>query len=142
MTDELAAALRAVVGDDWVDTGGKAGLPAVDGVCPGLRVSPGDAEEVASVLQLCAQHKAAVIPTGSGSALDLGNVPRGADVLLSTSRLDQILQYTPADMTISVQAGVSLADLQTELAPHGQFLPVDPPNAGRATIGDGLKCSP
>ena len=135
MTDELAAALRAVVGDDWVDTGGKAGLPAVDGVRPGLRVSPGDAEEVASVLQLCAQHEAAVIPTGSGSALDLGNVPRGADVLLSTSRLDQILQYTPADMTISVQAGVSLADLQTELAPHGQFLPVDPPNAGRATIG-------
>ncbi len=135
MTDELAAALRAVVGDDWMDTGGESGLPAVDGVRPGVRVSPGDAEEVASVLQLCAQHGAAVIPTGSGSALDLGNVPRGADVLLSTNRLDQILQYTPADMTVSVQAGVSLADLQAELAPHGQFLPVDPPNAGRATIG-------
>ncbi len=135
MSDELAVALRAVVGDDWIDTGVQAGLPAIDGVRPGLQVSPDDPEEVASVLQLCAQHEAAVIPTGSGSALDLGNVPRGADVLLSTSRLDQILQYTPADMTVSVQAGVRLTDLQTELAQHSQFLPVDPPNADRATIG-------
>ncbi len=135
MTDGLVAALREIVGDAWLDTGGDAGLPPVDGVRPALRVSPGDAEEVASLLQLCAEHEAAVIPTGSGSALDLGNVPSGADVLLSTSRLDQILQYTPADMTVSVQAGASLAGLQAELATHGQFLPIDPPNAGRATIG-------
>lgn len=135
MTDALAASLRAIVGDDWVDTGGEAGLPAIDGIQPGVRVSPGDAEEVASVLHLCGQNGAAVIPTGSGSALNLGNVPSGADVLLSTTRLNQILQYTPADMTVSAQAGVSLADLQAELGAHGQFLPIDPPNADRTTIG-------
>jgi glycolate oxidase FAD binding subunit len=135
MAHELAGALAAVVREKWVEDGGELGHPAIDGVKPGLLVSPGDAEQVAAVLKACAERRAAVILTGGGTCLDLGNRPRSADVLLSTRRLDRILEYNPADMTASVQAGVRLADLQAELAAHGQFLPLDPPFADRATVG-------
>ena len=135
MAHQLAGALAAIVGEEWVQDGGEEGHPAIDGVHPRLRVSPADAEQVAAVLQACAKRRAAVILTGGGSALDLGNRPRSADILLSTHRLDRILEYNPADMTASIQAGVRLADLQAELAAHGQFLPLDPPFADRATIG-------
>ena len=123
------------MGAEWITDGGEGGLPELEGVRPGLKVSPGDAEAVAAVLKACAGQGAAVIPTGGGTALDLGNVPRAADVLLSTARLDGILEYNPADMTASVQAGMRLADLQAELGKNGQFLPLDPPFADRATIG-------
>ena len=135
MTHELAGALAEIVGKEWVEDGGEQGHPAIDGVHPRFQVSPGDAEQVAAVLHACAARRAAVILAGGGSCLDLGNPPRSADVLLSTRRLDRILEYNPADMTASIQAGVRLADLQAELAAHGQFLPLDPPFADRATIG-------
>ena len=48
----------------------------------------------------------------------------------------RVLELTPADMTVTVESGVTLAALQTELARHRQWLPVDPPNAGTLTIHD------
>lgn len=135
MNEEFANSLRAIVGFDWVDIGTDIGLPIIDGVLPSMRVCPATAEEVASILHLCAQSGVAVIPTGAGSALDLGNIPRKADILLSTRRLNKTIQYNSADMTVSTQAGVGLAELQEVLGREGQFLPIDPPNAHDATIG-------
>lgn len=50
--------------------------------------------------------------------------------------LNRILQHTPEDMTVSVEAGISLAALQSELQRHRQCLPLDPPHPGRITIGE------
>lgn len=50
-------------------------------------------------------------------------------------RMDRLLAYTPEDMTVTVEAGATLALLQQKLAEHGQFLPVDPPNISTLTIG-------
>jgi glycolate oxidase FAD binding subunit len=55
--------------------------------------------------------------------------------VLRTAALDQILDYNPPDLTITVQAGVALDALQAALAPHGQWLPWLPPTPGAATIG-------
>ena len=49
-----------------------------------------------------------------------------------------ILELTPADMTVTVEVGLTLGALQTELAKHRQWLPIDPPNAERTTIHDVL----
>ena len=135
MNEEFAKSLGTIVGFDWVDVGADIGLPIIDGVMPSIRVCPATAEEVASILHLCAQNGVAVIPTGAGSALGLGNIPRKADILLSTRRLNKIIQYNSADMTVSTQAGVGLAELQEVLGRDRQFLPIDPPNAHEATIG-------
>jgi FAD/FMN-containing dehydrogenase len=46
-----------------------------------------------------------------------------------------VLEYTPEDMTVTVEAGVTLAQLQARLAEHNQWLPIDPPGADTLTIG-------
>src|SRR5438477_7879740 len=49
--------------------------------------------------------------------------------------LVRVLEHTPEDMTVSAEAGITLANLQSYLAPRGQWVPVDPPKAERLTIG-------
>src|SRR5262245_46077307 len=51
-------------------------------------------------------------------------------------RLNQIRRYAPEDLTITVQAGITLGTLRAELRKHGQWLPIDPPGAEDLTIAD------
>jgi FAD/FMN-containing dehydrogenase len=57
------------------------------------------------------------------------------DLIVSTQRLNQIIEHEPADLIAVAQAGVKLTDFNAKLAENGQWLPLDPPNDGRATIG-------
>ena len=50
--------------------------------------------------------------------------------------LTRVVEYTPEDMTITVEAGMTLAALQAELGRHRQWLPLDPPHPERLTISD------
>src|SRR5689334_16162622 len=77
----------------------------------------------------------AIYPIGGGTALDYGNEPArpGRDLELAT--LNRVVDYTPRDMTIVVEAGVRMADLAATLAAEGQHLPIDVPRAAEATIG-------
>ena len=49
-------------------------------------------------------------------------------------QLNRVLELTPEDMTVTVETGISLAALQQQLAAHGQWLPIDPPNPGATSI--------
>lgn len=49
--------------------------------------------------------------------------------------MDRVLAYEPADMTVTVEAGITLARLQAHVGASGQWLPVDPPHADRCTVG-------
>src|ERR1041385_4827292 len=51
-------------------------------------------------------------------------------------RLNNLLEYRPEDMTVTLQTGILLADLQKQLASHGQWLPIDPPHPERLTIDE------
>ena len=51
------------------------------------------------------------------------------------SGLNRLLEHTAEDMTAIVQAGMILTDFQNELRKHGQWLPIDPPNPERLTVG-------
>jgi glycolate oxidase FAD binding subunit len=57
----------------------------------------------------------------------------GGDVVLSTGRLDRVLEHEPGDLTAIVEAGIRLSALQAALAPHNQMLALDPP--GDPTVG-------
>ena len=50
--------------------------------------------------------------------------------------LNKLLEYRPEDMTVTVQTGITLAELQKQLATSGQWLPIDPPNPETATIAE------
>ncbi|HEV3163135.1 MAG TPA: FAD-binding oxidoreductase [Isosphaeraceae bacterium] len=77
----------------------------------------------------------ALYPQGGRTALDYGGIPRQPGVAIDTTALDQVIDYPFADMTITLQAGMTLAALQTVLAEHNQRLPLDAPCPDRATLG-------
>ena len=108
---------------------------AVDGITPRAVLFPASEAEVASALRAAAAEGAVVVPWGGGTKQDLGNPIEGADFVLSLERLDQVVEYVPADMTITVQAGMRLAALQALTVSHGQTVPLDAPRAAQATIG-------
>ncbi len=57
------------------------------------------------------------------------------DVTVSTAQLTRVLAYEPRDLTISVEAGITYAELSRVLAPHGQMIPLDPSVPEQATVG-------
>jgi FAD/FMN-containing dehydrogenase len=74
-----------------------------------------------------------VVPVGGGSWFD--NSISRAGVVLSTRRLNKILEHEPADLIAVSEAGVRLSEFNDTLALNGQWLPLDPPDDGSATIG-------
>src|SRR2546430_3550973 len=98
-------------------------------------VEPGSVDEVATLLRDASRDGLAVIPRGGGTKLDWGRPPRRADLVLSTVRLDRVLEHAWGDMTATVEAGCTVARLQHALAEHGQRLACDPLWAQRAALG-------
>jgi len=108
---------------------------AVQGCIPTLALLPESEDQAAQALAACDSAGLAVAPWGGGTLQALGHPPERLDVVLSMERLDQIVTYEPADLTISVQAGCTLQKLQAALGVHGQMLPFDAAYPHRATIG-------
>ena len=108
---------------------------AVDGLTPRKAVLPAKAEDVSEVLSWASGAGMAVIPRGGGVHVGLANVPSRVDLVIGMERLDRLNFHEPLDMVAQVQAGMTLESLQTQLARHGQMLPIESPMAGKATIG-------
>lgn len=106
-----------------------------DGVRPRLACMPASVDELARVVRLADEAGATVVPWGAGTRMSLGFPPRAADLVVQTIRLNELVEYEPADLTVTVQAGMRLADLQARLRTEGQMLALDPAAADRATIG-------
>ncbi len=123
----------SLVGDGGVRVGTPA--DAVEGVVPGLVVEPASVDAVGGLLAWATREKLSVLPRGSGTKLGWGPAPRTIDVLISTSRLNEIVAHRHGDLTATIQAGAALGDVNRALARHRQWIPLDPPSADRATIG-------
>ncbi|HVS80972.1 MAG TPA: FAD-linked oxidase C-terminal domain-containing protein [Pyrinomonadaceae bacterium] len=100
-----------------------------------LSIAPATAGEAREVMQLAAREDLAVIPAGASIWLDVGNPLSRADLILSTRRMTKIIRHEPADLVATAEAGTTLVEFQKQLASAGQWLPVDPPDDGRATLG-------
>lgn len=98
-------------------------------------VRPADTQEVASVLQLCGRHGVAVVTQGGNTGLVGGGVPRGGEVVLSTSRLRLIGPVDSVAAQVTVGAGVTLAALQQMVRPMDLDFGVDFAARDSATIG-------
>jgi glycolate oxidase FAD binding subunit len=132
----LPSALAAIVTDQHVTADPAAcSVYAVQGVAPACVVAPGSLEELSAVMRVASEQRAAVVPWGGGTQQSIGAPPSRVDLLVRTERLKRVLIHEPDDLTISVEAGITLGALRELTARHGQMLPIDPPLAGRATIG-------
>ena len=97
-------------------------------------VEPASTEEVADILARANRDRLRVLTRGAGTKIGWGAAP-GADIVLSTAKLNAVLAHRHGDLTATVQAGARLADVNRALAERGQWIPLDPPWADRATIG-------
>jgi glycolate oxidase FAD binding subunit len=108
---------------------------AIAGVRPRAAYAPATIDECAELMAMAARERLQLGFVGGGTALALGAPPTGLDAVVRTERLTRILEHAPADQVVIVEAGLTLAALQGQLAAHGQRLALDPPQPDRATIG-------
>ena len=104
----------------------------IDGVSIANSVRPDSAENLAEFLST---NKGAIVPLGSGTQTGYGNPLVRGDCVVDLRSLSRITEYVPADLTIHVESGVTLQQLQQALLENNQFLPLDPWNGPSATIG-------
>jgi glycolate oxidase FAD binding subunit len=107
---------------------------AVDGVQPEVIAEPTTLEEASEVLRTASEQGKRLVCRGGGSKLGWGNPPAAVDLLVSTTRLDRVLEHAQGDLIVRAEAGVRLDALQEVLGKADQFLALDPPEQG-ATVG-------
>jgi len=134
-TLSLANELATIVGEGHVASEPSRDQFEINGVVPGVQVSPGSAEEVAAILQLANSRGLVVAPAGGFTKQDIGGVPERVDILLRTTRMNTVERYDPGDLTIGLNAGITFAAAQQQLHQHQQWIPCDAANLDRATIG-------
>jgi glycolate oxidase FAD binding subunit len=129
------ADIAALVGAENVLSGEDALRFAVSGVVPALVTAPGSREETARLVILARERGWALVPYGGGTQMGMGFPPRKLDLVLLTRRLNRVVDYQPDDMTVTVEPGLTLAELGKTLAARNQFLPLNPPLPQLATVG-------
>lgn len=107
----------------------------VDGVVPRLAVAPPSVNALQEILRVASEAGLATVPWAGGTQMGLGNLPRAFDLALDLRRLNAIVQYEPDDLTVAVQAGCTVGELNARLGAHGQMLPLDCATPDRTTIG-------
>ena len=107
---------------------------AVGGVVPTEVVRPSSTREAADVLRQTQREARTVVAAGGRTKLGWAPPPASADVLLDTTGLDRLVEHTAGDLVVVAEAGMRLAALQERLGDDGQWLALDPPEAG-ATLG-------
>ena len=106
---------------------------AVQGKFPAQVAIPETVAEVQAIVRAASGH--AIVPWGGGTRQELGFPPERYDLALCTSALTKISEYQPADLTVTAQAGITVAELQKTLTAQGQTLPVDVALPETQTLG-------
>jgi glycolate oxidase FAD binding subunit len=96
---------------------------------------PRSPQELAEALAAAAAGKRTIAFAGASSKRLMAGPVERADVTISTTAMARVLQYEPRDLTISVEAGMRYAELNSLLAQNRQMIPLDPPFSETATIG-------
>jgi FAD/FMN-containing dehydrogenase len=108
-------------------------------------VRPANASEVAAIVQACAAAKASgqrvsIVPQGGNTSLVMGSTPddRGEQIVLSLSRMNQVRAIDAANLTMTVDAGCILQNLQTAACDAGFLFPLSLAAQGSCQIGGNL----
>ena len=111
---------------------------ALGGHAPADVYRPATIDELRSLVRACDEAGRAIVVFGGNTLQSLGNAPARYDAAIDTRALAAVVEYEPRDLTISVEAGMSVATFDRTLADSGQFVPLDVPRAANATIGGAL----
>lgn len=133
-------AIRAIVGPKGVFEGDDATpfLSEWRSRWPGkaaLIVAPASTEEVAAVVRYCSENDIAITPQGGNTGLVGGQIPQGHEILLSLKRMRTIRAVEPLNNTMTVDAGVTLAEAQEAAQEAGRLFPLSIGSEGSCQIG-------
>ncbi len=110
----------------------------VDDTSPIDVATPSTEEELCDIVASANDDGLGIIPWGGGTRAALGNTPERPCLVLDMTNLNRVVSHNYADLTASFQAGANFGFVSEVLAQQGQFLPIDPPIPGRATVGGTL----
>jgi glycolate oxidase len=105
---------------------------------PEVVIKPRTAAEIAAILKICNKHLIPVTPRGGGTGLSGGALPHLGGVLLSTERLNSILEIDERNLQITTEPGVITEVLQNAVKEKGLFYPPDPSSRGSCFIGGNI----
>lgn len=153
---------KDIVGKDFLQTDlATCSRYAVDGLIPRAVLFPGEVEEVSEIVKIACREQLSVVPWGGGTRMTKGTPPSRLDLVICTERLIKVVDIDAGNLTVTVQAGVRLFDLQEAVAGEenrcyvpverggkesdenicslrenrGCFVPLDVSSGNRATIG-------
>ena len=136
--DKLISTLKEIVGEaNIIQDPDKLRAYALDGKRPKVVVFPGKIEETSKVVAYTNQQHLTIIPMGNGTKMGIGGIPKKMDIVLSTRRFNRITDSDSENLTLSVEGGITLKEVQKILAKEGRgyFLPLDPFYTDKATLG-------
>ena len=146
MSEELISALRSIVGDSGLKTGGDETTPFLTdwhGQYQGRSlavVMPDTTEQVSQVMALADRHDIAVVPQGGNTGFMGGATPddTGHSILLSLRRMNRIREIDQVNMSMTVEAGCVLQSLHEATEQKGLYFPLNLAAKGSCTIGGNL----
>ena len=140
VSDSAVVRLESVLGANaiFVAKAANRELYAIDGIAPTAFAKPASPEQAAEIIRFAAKENLSIIPVGARTKLFCMPTPARYDVALDLTALDEVAHYDPADLTVSVGAGMPLAKLNAMLREQNQFLPLLVPYYTHATVGGAI----
>ena len=133
LTDALLDELRGIVGAERFESGDGVGesyshdeMPIYGKSAPDAVCRVESTEEVSRIMKLCYEHKIPVTVRGAGTGLVGGCVPVYGGVVISTEKMNHILEYDMKNLCVRIEPGVLLCDLAADALEHGLMYPPDP----------------
>jgi len=126
---------RQTFGFDAAAGGDATAQFTIDGQRPAAVCRPASTHQLSRCVAAAAASNLAIVPVGNGAQLGIGSSPRRYDVAMCTRRMARVVSHEAADMTVTVEAGATLDELNVALGSAAQFLPIDPPRSRDVTIG-------
>ena len=108
---------------------------------PDAVVLPRTHQQIVESVELCNQYHVSLTTRGRGTGTTGASVPLAGGIVLSTERMDQIIDFSGGNRSVRVQPGVTNLALQNFLAPEGYFWPPDPSSAEYCSVGGNLACN-
>ena len=133
----FARSILSIVGSNHLTS-----LPdiEIDGLRTSLLARPGSMEEVRACVKVAAEYGAATVPAGQMTWLQAGNPMRQVELILSLDRMRRVVEYSPPDLTATVESGLKLTEFNEMTLAERQWLPLDPPGLS-SSLGAIASCN-
>lgn len=142
--EEIINQFRKISGDDYVFVDSESlqhyshDQTETLSYLPDVVIKPRTAEEVSAIMKICNEYRIPVTPRGAGTGLSGGALPHMGGVLLSTERMNSILEIDERNLQVTTEPGVITEVLQNAVREKGLFYPPDPSSRGSCFIGGNI----